>query len=377
MVCTPENHKVWSQCLPADHPLKGHDYCKGQVDLQSMNMEPSIVTELQELHCRIKELEEENENLRSKCLLLDQVRLDDRKFQFWTGFPNYEIFTALFNYLEGVGAIGRMRHWRGSEMFSKDPYPKKAARIAKLKPEEELFMVLVRLRVGLTITDLALRFGISESSVSKIFTSWINLLFFHLKDLCEMPESEKDGTAKQFSKFPCLKVIIDCTEIFTQKPSCLQANKEIYSNYKGHTTFKFLVGIDPHGAIVYVSQAWGGRTSDKHITANSPGLTTKLNRGDELMADRGFAVQELFADMGVQVTIPDFKGQGRSQLNKMEGKRSEKIAEARIHVERAIQRIKTFHILDNEVCLCMAHLAEQIFTVCSYLINFQSPILRQ
>ena len=95
------------------------------------------------------------------------------------------------------------------------------------------------------------------------------------------------------------------------------------------------------------------------------------------MADRGFAVQELFADMGVQVTIPDFKGQGRSQLNKMEGKGSEKIAEAGIHVERAIQRIKTFHILDNEVRLCMAHLAEQIFTVCSYLINFQSPILQQ
>ena len=90
-------------------------------------------------------------------------------------------------------------------MFSKDPYPKKAARIAKLKPEKELFMVLVRLRVGLTITELALRFGISESSVSKIFTSWINLLFFHLKDLCEMPESEKDGTAKQFSKIPMLE----------------------------------------------------------------------------------------------------------------------------------------------------------------------------
>ena len=40
-----------------------------------------------------------------------------------------------------------MKHWRGSEMFSKDSYPKKAARIAKLTPEEELFMVLVRLRV--------------------------------------------------------------------------------------------------------------------------------------------------------------------------------------------------------------------------------------
>ena len=363
--------------MPADHPLKEHDYCKGQVDLQSLNVKQSIVDELLELHCRIKELEGENEKLRSKCLLLEEVRLDDSKFQFWTGFPNYGTYKALFNYLEGVGALGKMRHWRGREMSSKDPSPKKAARMTKLTSEEELFMVLVLLRVGLTITDLSLRFGISESSVSKIFTSWINLLFFYLKDLCEMTESETDGKAKQFSKFPCLKVIIDCTEIFTQKPSCLQANKEIYSNYKGHTTFKFLVGRDPHGAVVYVSQAWGGRTSDKHITANSPGLTTTLNRGDELMADRGFAVHDLFADMGVKVTIPDFKGQGRSQLNKVEGKGSEKIAEVRIHVERAIQRIKTFHILDNEVRLCMAHLAEQIFTVCSYLINFQSPILQQ
>ena len=60
-----------------------------------------------------------------------------------------------------------------------------------------------------------------------------------------------------------------------------------------------------------------------------------------------------------------------------EGKRSERIAEARIHVERAIQRIKTYHILDNEIRLSMAHLAEQIFTVCAYLVNFQPPILRQ
>lgn len=32
----------------------------------------------------------------------------------------------------------------------------------------------------------------------------------------------------------------------------------------------------------------------------------------------------------------------------MEGQGSEKIAEARIHVEGAIQQVKTFHKLDNE-----------------------------
>ena len=42
------------------------------------------------------------------------------------------------------------------------------------------------------------------------------------------------------------------------------------------------------------------------------------------MADRGFAVHNLFADMGMKVTMSDFKWQGRSQLNKVEGKGSEK-----------------------------------------------------
>ena len=76
------------------------------------------------------------------------------------------------------------------------------------------------------------------------------------------------------------------------------------------------------------------------------------------MADRGFDISDVLGDRGVKVTIPNFKGQGRSQLKEGEGKRSEKIAEARIHVERAIQRIKTYRILDREVRLGMAHLAD-------------------
>lgn len=98
--------------------------------------------------------------------------------------------------MEGVGVIGRMRYWRGSEMCLKDFYLKKVVRIVKLILEEELFMVFVWLRVGLIVIDLLLWFGISEFSVSKIFILWINLLFFYLKDLCEMLESEMDGKVK-------------------------------------------------------------------------------------------------------------------------------------------------------------------------------------
>ena len=114
-----------------------------------------------------------------------------------------------------------------------------------------------------------------------------------------------------------------------------------------------------------------------NIRSNSVNFIASLKANEELMADRGFDIGDLMKEKGVKVTIPDFKGTGRSQLKEKEGKRSEKIAEARIHVERAIQRIKTFQILSKQIPLTMAHLVEQIFVVCSYLVNFQAPILRQ
>lgn len=134
-----------------------------------------------------------------------------------------------------------------------------------------------------------------------------------------------------------------------------------------------MVGISPHPAVVYVSKAWGGRASDKRITQTSADLLDKLKPNDEVMADRGFEIEGTLTPLGVKLTIPDFKGQGRAQMSESEGK---KIAEARIHVERAIRRIKCYHILDRELRLTMASLADQIFTVCACLVNFQTPFLR-
>ena len=70
-------------------------------------------------------------------------------------------------------------------------------------------------------------------------------------------------------------VIIDCFEIFTDRPSSLIARAMTWSNYKHHNTVKLLIGITPQGVISFLSKAWGGRVSDKHLTENC-GLLNKL-----------------------------------------------------------------------------------------------------
>ena len=76
-----------------------------------------------------------------------------------------------------------MRYWKGDigmpQIFSE----KKRGPERKLPLIEEFFLTMVRLKVGLLVEDLAVRFSISVGSVSSIFNSWVNLMYVDLKEL--------------------------------------------------------------------------------------------------------------------------------------------------------------------------------------------------
>ena len=52
-------------------------------------------------------------------------------------------------------------------------------------------------------------------------------------------------------------VVIDCFEVFTEKPTNLLARAQTFSSYKHHNTIKLRIGITPQGTVSYVSEAWG------------------------------------------------------------------------------------------------------------------------
>ena len=91
-------------------------------------------------------------------------------------------------------------------------------------------------------------------------------------------------------------------------PSSLLLNSRLFSSYKNHTTVKGLIGIAPSGAITFTSQLYTGSISDREIVERSGILDLPLSEGDDVMADKGFTIQDLLP-LGVSLNIPPFLGQ--------------------------------------------------------------------
>lgn len=253
----------------------------------------------------------------------------------------------------------------------------KSGRPRKLSPENQFLMFLCRVKVGLFEYDLSNRFGVSISTVSNVLISWANFCYQRLgtfniwpskKQVFQyMPQSFKE-------KYPSTRVIIDCTEIKVEMSSSLLLKSQTYSNYKSANTLKGLIGISPSGSVSFVSQLFTGCISDREITERSGFLQLPFEKGDSIMADKGFNIQDLLDEVHVKLNIPPFLGM-YDQMAGGDVLRTQSIAAERIHVERAINKIKSFHIFDQVIPLSLMGSINQIWTVCALLTLFQEPII--
>ncbi|XP_014823234.1 PREDICTED: uncharacterized protein LOC106903763 [Poecilia mexicana] len=318
----------------------------------------------------IKELENRLQKEDLSATLFSRYCASDDQIRFYTKFPSERVFWIFWESIEP--SASRLVYWTRAQELGEEACAE-ASPDRSMPLIDEFLMYSFRVAVGMKEQLIADMFQVSIDTVCRVTITWANYLFIMLSsiNLWISREKVKASMPQRFLKFsPNVRVILDCTEIVLEAPSFLTVQSETFSAYKNHSTLKGLIGVAPCGLVTFISALYTGCISDKDITKIS-GILPLLEPADEVMADEGFLIQDLLHKVGAKLTIPPFRHPG--QFSKKETEETQTIARLQIIAERAIARVKRYHIWDSPVPLTLIGSVNQIWHNCCVLANYQGP----
>ena len=206
----PANARVLNSASQTDNPNESSEkQTKEEYECEFKQLKLKVKhyeTYIQNLKSQLTEAKKRSEPFTSANLLKD-----DKITLFWIRLPKKEVFDSLFRYFDPVAKQMKYTRGKSDPVHIKKSYKLKPGKDRKIPLIEEFFAVLVRLKVGLILTDISSRFGISEGHFSKIFDTWIKFLSCELEALIRFPSLPeiKRHMPEQFKKYPNTRCIID------------------------------------------------------------------------------------------------------------------------------------------------------------------------
>ncbi|XP_061790065.1 FGGY carbohydrate kinase domain-containing protein isoform X2 [Nerophis lumbriciformis] len=309
---------------------------------------------IQSLESECQALRTENELLKDKMnrVELNEMTLknDDGKVTALTGLPTFSVLMTLFHFVA--------------------PFLNPASYLTSF---QQFMLTLIKLRLNLSFDFLAYYFAVDSTAVSQLFNRCVNVMDCRLvPSLVKWPDREslRKSLPCAFRNSPFEKTvcIIDVFDLVIEKPSNLINSALCYSAYQSCYTMKYLLAICPQGSICFLSNGWGGRTSDKLITKQSKFLCNLLP-GDLVLADRGFIVGESEHSYPADIRITAL-ALGKGQLDPVELGDAECLATLRKHIESIIGVLRhKYSILQSTVPNGYTRIDQERMTVLDKIVN--------
>uniref|UniRef100_A0A146LDP2 THAP-type domain-containing protein n=1 Tax=Lygus hesperus TaxID=30085 RepID=A0A146LDP2_LYGHE len=313
-----------------------------------------------------REVEQLKQDLKDVSLDETSLKGDDDKTKYYTGIPSYDLLKIVYDLVEC-----ELPHTHRNSL------PKFS----------EFILAMMRLRLGCSGTDLGYRFNVSQSAASSICSRWFKGMSARLSSTITWPDRHelrrttpdcfKDVFGDRFT------VMLDFFELSIEKPSSKSARAEAWSVSKNHHTAKFLIGLTPQGKVCFISEAYGGRASNKQITIES-GFLDKLQPGDVVLTDQGL---DLDGHVGMRQAKSDITAftKGETQLSFDNVKKTKEISKLRLLMDRAMGLLKLrFKILGGffpsnhrSSASDGTPTADQVLKICCGLINLCPSLIRE
>ncbi|XP_044303880.1 uncharacterized protein LOC123032220 isoform X2 [Varanus komodoensis] len=136
-----------------------------------------------------------------RAFSLESIKGHSKWLRFYTGFDEYSRLAAFLDFLlDGKGSPENSPH-------------------SALSPENQLFLVLVRLRLGLLLQDVAFRFHISESTASRYWLSWMEIMEQRMRQIpvaCSRRYVDSFKPQRSLILHDVPLLALDCAELFLE-----------------------------------------------------------------------------------------------------------------------------------------------------------------
>ncbi|XP_023319073.1 uncharacterized protein LOC106656777 [Trichogramma pretiosum] len=221
-----------------------------------------------------------------------------------------------------------------------------------ISQENKLLIFLVKMKTGMTFSAISSFFGIHRTTASTIFYKLLEFLVIACKEFVPWPtQDEVRGTTPDCFKpdYSNCRIIIDATEFRIEQPPHIDQQIQTWSHYKSGYKIKYVIGCMLGGLITFMSDGYGGRASDVQITAASK-------------------LMQL-----LESVMPPFVQ--NHHLDEVQREEQRNIARVRIHIERIMQRIRLYKVVDHFTNKMLPH-ADSIVFMCCVLVNLQPPIIK-
>ncbi|XP_054851044.1 uncharacterized protein LOC129340341 [Eublepharis macularius] len=176
---------------------------------------------------------------------LETVKENRKWLRFYTGFDEYPRFTAFLDFL--LDSSGQ-RQEESPERWTH----------SALSPQNQVFLVLVRLRLGLLLQDLAFRFHISESTASRYWLSWTEVMEQKLKQIpvsCSQRYVDTFKPQRLIRHHDMPLVALDCAELFFEAQGRTRSKEEVHWGPRGRYSIPGYALAAPSGYLTFGSGA--------------------------------------------------------------------------------------------------------------------------
>jgi hypothetical protein len=224
---------------------------------------------------------------------------------------------------------------------------------------DELFAVLMTLKLGLYLDDTADRFHVAKTELLQFFSVWVACMHAKLPalsggpvDTTGVPGGGEGGGPAVLRRTPNVRLVLAWLRVH------LESNGTEHILDK-KVPYRALLGIDTKGVVHFSSKLWRDNLDPGTILEKSSGFLEHVQEGDVVIAsDDMRGVHELLIRKdATAMTFPyDQSDSG-----------DEDARELCRFVSAAVARVRVFRFLDNPIPSCLAVGAHRIVSSCVHL----------